>query len=1118
VFSQSIKILYPHSDKVFPDSLWKHNPANQWLSFSQKTTDTLILQYERYPVLQHQKFFILDSSTVRQNVPLSPILINPSFALLPRPGEYITGKFSDALQKNGSISRGITVGNNQNASLQSQLNLQVLGKIAEDIEIEMAATDNSIPFQPDGTTTQLQEFDRIYITARTPYANVTAGDFQIRNYEKNYFLKYFKRLQGLHLENTYRDSSGHFKLFSGLSFAVSKGKFSRMVFYGQENNQGPYRLRGADGETFIIVLSGTERVYVDGELLQRGQDKHYIIDYNAGEITFTARMPVTKDKRIVIEFQYAERNYSRTIMEWREELQMKKSSVHFSWLNEQDNPNRPLQQELTQEQKKLLYSIGDTVSKAISPAYIKVPYSPDEILYVRKDTIVQSVQYKGIFFHKTTYSDLDTFYKVTFSQVGTGKGNYVRDASQSNGRVFKWVAPVNGKPSGDYEPVVLLVTPKKNSLFNAGATFSVTNHQLIEIQGAVSDYDRNRFSPYNRNDDRGYAANVSWNGYFPVSNNNKKGFIAKTTAERVTRFFTPFERFRTVEFERDWNRPLDGKIQDDQQYYLALTGWKNQTTEISGQGEYFSENNRYEGHRTGLNVQHNSSRISVFHQNRYLESRDTARSNYFFRHRSDVSIRIIRNVRTGYKDEYEQNIFSKPSVLASAGMNYSYRFYQWEPYLEWNDSTRLRTRLFYRKRTDQRLFPVAYDSVISLQTGGEIRINYHRNHPVFLSVQYREIKNKNKQLFSIPDQSGFFNRLEYQPVLFRGLIQAGIFAESGYGLENKKEFYYLEVNPGQGFFTWIDYNGDGIKQLNEFEPARYPDQARFIRVYIPTQNYFRILKNQLDMNVYVKPSAWKNFSKNNAWNKFIQRWEWQMIYRGQLNYQPGDESFLAFHTKKIADSLLQTANQRLRINTFFNQGHPVFGVEYSYLRQQNKQWLNFSLDNLYEEYHELKIRLTLKRVYTIFLEGKSGVKNNVSPFFPTRNYFFEYGEGELRLQFQPGTDFRISVSARQSFKINRVANPDRLHSQEYSSELRYNLRQGGSIQTRLSYVINLFQGNDRSTAAFEMMNALQKGENWLWEVGFQQNITKNLQASVFYQGRKNIQWIHTGTMEVRAFF
>jgi hypothetical protein len=93
-----------------------------------------------------------------------------------------------------------------------------------------------------------------------------------------------------------------------------------------------------------------------------------------------------------------------------------------------------------------------------------------------------------------------------------------------------------------------------------------------------------------------------------------------------------------------------------------------------------------------------------------------------------------------------------------------------------------------------------------------------------------------------------------------------------------------------------------------------------------------------------------------------------------------------------------------------------------------------------------------------------------------------------------------------------------LHSQEYSSELRYNLRQGGSIQTRLSYVINLFQGNDKSTAAFEMMNALQKGENWLWEVGFQQNITKNLQASVFYQGRKNIQWIHTGTMEVRAFF
>ena len=80
-------------------------------------------------------------------------------------------------------------------------------------------------------------------------------------------MNYFKKLKGVSVASTL-DMNKNIEIYTKGSFAISRGKFARQNIPIREGNQGPYQMIGAENEGFIIVLSGTERVYIDGKLLK----------------------------------------------------------------------------------------------------------------------------------------------------------------------------------------------------------------------------------------------------------------------------------------------------------------------------------------------------------------------------------------------------------------------------------------------------------------------------------------------------------------------------------------------------------------------------------------------------------------------------------------------------------------------------------------------------------------------------------------------------------------------------------------------------------------------------------------------------------------------------------
>jgi len=77
-----------------------------------------------------------------------------------------------------------------------------------------------------------------------------------------------------------------------------------------------------------------------------------------------------------------------------------------------------------------------------------------------------------------------------------------------------------------------------------------------------------------------------------------------------------------------------------------------------------------------------------------------------------------------------------------------------------------------------------------------------------------------------------------------------------------------------------------------------------------------------------------------------------------------------------------------------------------------------------------------------------------------------------------------------------------------------------SVSGEMKFINNDFRGSAFSPVAYQILEGLQPGSNFTWNVIAQKRITKFLDLNVSYFGRKSeeTRTIHTGNIQIKAFF
>jgi len=1048
--------------------------------------DTLLIAYDFLPVTLPTTYFLWqpvsqvgkgDSTQNRKSAPRQKR--HPQTLDTPR------------LRKSGSLTRSVTMGSNRGLRLDSGLNLQLSGQIAPDVQVVAALTDQNTPIQPEGNTQTLNEIDRVYIQVKSPYANATMGDFYL-NYSGGRYENYRRKLQGAKV--TLSRSGGEVTL----SGAVSRGKFFTNRFNGQEGNQGPYQLHGDQGQTDIIVLAGTERVWVDGQPMIRGDDNDYVIEYGSGQLTFTRHRLITADSRIEVDFEYSDVKFQRNLWSAQSNWQSESGAwkINTLFVGEADDKNNPLDETYSKKDLAFLRTIGDARDSAFT--------SGVKFVGAGKGNFTK-IDSAGVVFYRYL-GEKQGDYQVRFSYAGPGGGDY---RYLGAGR-YQYV----GKGLGSYRPVKLLTLPQSQNYgalrlqFNPGKNFSVSG------QLAASQFDPNTFSRIGDKQHFGpaYQVGLHWS---PQSLKIRNVLLGSLRLEgnfrEESERFQPVSRIQAVEYNRKWDVQQSAgageKVQE-----LTLHFNRKKHLQLDGELGHIGKGSDFHADRWSGGIRitpQKGPRLS--YRREWIASRVASRGQRsgWLRQKGRFQLPVgwlVPEVSYEGEDKREQ--------IGGDSLRTGFRFNDWKTALNLKPLGRLQASVGLNWR----------DDFTWSQQG--FRAN-SRALTRFLKTSLRNWHNLTARLewtsrlrdYTDPETQDRRTLLSDVSILYTP-FRRGIVSDVRYQISStqlsKQERIYLKVDPGRGNYRFDE-------DLNEYVPDPFGD---YVLRRFSTGEFLPITDVQANWKLQFHPKRFlgRRKQKEKAFSKWLRNFAWESYFRlnkkstdpneGPLTLVPGASVFpqksTVFGQYQIREDFFffqMKDSQSLRLRWLENKevnNRYTEGGQDNFRQEQSLRWIVRWMRNLGSEWNLYRKRI--RKTYRFAGRQSRDIRSLL-------------GKGKFSYTWQHKVEFQLSGQLGRD--RDRLENPaTQAWYWELGTGVTLSLKGRGRVRSGFDWA-EVRVSPDNRILPYEMAGGRAAGRNLNWNLGVDYRLSSRLMLLISYTGRKDRirpNVVHIGRAELKAYF